>query len=213
MKYLYHGSAVPRIEALKARSILHGTDQRIVYLTDNIPYALFYIWDEGVTGYGGKHVAGAVKNGVAYCEEQFPGQLEQFYKGASGCLYYAPRTAEMGAVENRESMFYNRGDTPVQARHISDVYQDLLKYEGSGALKVLRFEERTPERQNRLVELMAQAIAQEDFCQGDKARQAFMKRYFSLAWQRARETVPPRSPVRTTDCRKKHRPLQGGDAF
>ena len=194
MEYVYHGSAVPGIETLEARSVLHGTDQRIVYLTDNIPYALFYIWDEGVTGYGGKHVTGVVKNGTAYYEEQFPGQLEQFYKGASGYLYYAPKTAEMGVVENRESMFYNRGDTPVQARHIPDVYQELLKYEELRAPRVLRFEERTPEHQDRLVELMAQAIAQEDFCRGDKARQAFMKRYFSLAWQRARETVTPRSP-------------------
>lgn len=184
-EYVYHGSAVPGIERLKARSVLHGTDRRIVYLTDNIPYALFYIWDAGITGYGGKHVTGWVKDGVAYYEEQFPGQLAEFYRGASGYLYYAPRTAEMGTVENRESMFYSVGDTPVQARRIPDVYEELLRYEASGELVVLRFEERTPERREALVELIAQDIAEAGVYEGDEAQRAFMKKYFSQAWERA----------------------------
>lgn len=45
MDYVYHGSSVAGITALEARSKLHGSNDNIVYLTGNIPYALMYIWD------------------------------------------------------------------------------------------------------------------------------------------------------------------------
>lgn len=185
MEYVYHGSAVPGIKALKARSVLHGTDEQVVYLTDSVPYALLYIWDKGVTGWGGKHVTAGVVRGQIYYEEQVPNQLERFYKGASGWLYYAPRTPEMGAVDNRERMFYSPGDTPVQARYVPDVYRELLRYEAAGELVVRRFEARTPERREALVEMMAQVIAEAGFYEGDRERQAFMRRYFTQAWERA----------------------------
>ena len=156
-----------------------------MYLTDNIPYALFYIWDEELTGSPIKHVTGWVKDGTAYYEEQFPRQLERFYRGASGWLYSAPKMPEMGAVENREGLFYNVGDTPVRARHIPDVYEELLRYEAAGALVVLRFEVQTEQRQNELISLIAEAIMRADFFQEDKVQRAFMKRYFSQAWERA----------------------------
>jgi hypothetical protein len=68
-EYLYHGSDYSGITELEARSKLHNTDKKVVYLTDNIPYALYYIWDEKHHGYSEKHVTGWIKNGVAYYEE------------------------------------------------------------------------------------------------------------------------------------------------
>ena len=41
MQFLYHGSAAAGISALEPRSRLHGSDKQVVYLTDNIPCALF----------------------------------------------------------------------------------------------------------------------------------------------------------------------------
>ena len=44
--YLYHGSYIGKIEKLIANSKKHnGKDEKIVYLTSNYAYALFYIWD------------------------------------------------------------------------------------------------------------------------------------------------------------------------
>ena len=63
-EYLYHGSDYSRITELEARSKLHNTDKKVVYLTDNIPYALYYIWDEKHNGYSRKHVTGWIKNGI-----------------------------------------------------------------------------------------------------------------------------------------------------
>lgn len=185
MEYVYHGSAVPGIERLEARSVLHGTDRRIVYLTGSVPYALFYIWDEGRIGSPIKHVTGWVKGGTAYYEEQSPRQLERFYRGTSGWLYSAPKTPEMGTVENRESLFYNLGDTPVQSRQVPDVYEELLRHEAAGELVVLRFEEQTEQRQDELTGLIAEVIVRADFYREDEVQQAFMKKYFSRAWERA----------------------------
>ena len=84
MPSLYHGSAQGGLTELKAFSSLHGRGDRVLYLTDCVPYALFYIWDGARLGSGRKHVTGSVRQGRAWYEEQFPGQLEAFYEGASG---------------------------------------------------------------------------------------------------------------------------------
>lgn len=65
-KFLYHGSVSADITELKANSPLHGSDKKVVYLTDNIPYALFYIWDGGHNNYTRKFVTGWIKNKIAY---------------------------------------------------------------------------------------------------------------------------------------------------
>ena len=189
MEYLYHGSAVPGIQALEARSTLHGTDKRIVYLTDNIPYALFYVWDEGLTGSPVKHVTGWVKGGEAHYEEQFPHQLKRFYRGVAGWLYRTPmRDAQV--VEGREGLFYAEGDVPVEAAYIPDVYGELLRHEAAGRLRVLRFVEQTRERQEELVELIAQVIFRADFYREDSVQRAFMQRHCAQAWERAEAARP-----------------------
>ena len=189
MEYLYHGSAVPGIQALEARSTLHGTDKRIVYLTDNIPYALLYVWDEGLTGSPVKHVTGWVKDGIAHYEEQFPHQLERFYRRASGWLYRTPK-GDAQAVEGREGLFYMEGDTPVEAERVPDVYEALLRHEAAGRLRVLRFVEQTRERQEELVGLIAEAIVRAGFYREDETQQAFMKKYFPQAWEKAEAAHP-----------------------
>lgn len=185
MEYLYHGSAIAGIRALEARSTLHGTDRRVVYLTDCIPYALFYVWDEKHTGCAGKHVTGWVKGGVAHYEEQFPHQLETFYRGVSGYLYRTPRDVNTHGVEERESLFYREGDAPVDAEYVPDVYEALLRHETAGELKVLRYTEQTQQRQNELIDLIAEAIVRADFFRNDPSQRAFMERYFSAAWEKA----------------------------
>ncbi len=62
MKNYYHGSCTSGITQLEARSRLHNTKAQIVYLTDSIPYALFYIWDAEHNGCSSKHVTGWTRN-------------------------------------------------------------------------------------------------------------------------------------------------------
>lgn len=56
--YFYHGSISADITKLKASSLLYNTNKKVVYLTDNIPYALFYIWDGKHNNYDRKFVTG-----------------------------------------------------------------------------------------------------------------------------------------------------------
>lgn len=185
VEYLYHGSAVGGIQSLRAGSILHGTGERVLYLTDSAPYALFYIWDENRTGFSYKHITAWLKDGLAQYEEQFPGQLEAFYRGASGWLYRVERTREIQLVEGREGLFCALGDTAVaEAAFVPDVYEALLAHEAKGRAKLWRFEERPPEKREELMERAAQWIARNGFFPG-REEAAFFRQYFPEAWLRA----------------------------
>ena len=186
MKYFYHGSKNPEIVQLEASSKLHNTGENVVYLTDSIPYALYYIWDVQHNEYSGKHVTGWIKDGIAYYEEQFSEQLKVFYQGVSGYLYYVSYNDNIKAVKNRENMFYSTDDVTVtKAEQIADVYQELLKYESEGKLIVLRYNEQSVERQNELIDLIASAIIRNNFYSDNMPKQAFMKKFFVEAWTKA----------------------------
>ena len=186
MKYYYHGSCTPGIIQLEARSKLHNSAQKVIYLTDNIPYALFYLWDEEHNGCSVKHVSGWTKNDTAYYEEQFPDQLKTFYQGVSGYLYCISDSADIKVVENRTNMFYCTMDAAVaETVYISDVYEELLKYEAAGKLVVLRYHEQSAKRQDELVDFIAQGIIHEDFYTENQEKQAFMKKHFPRSWKKA----------------------------
>ena len=186
MDFLYHGSITPGIAELEARSRLHNTDKQVVYLTNSVPYALFYIWDSTHNGSSGKHVTGGFRDGLAFYEEQFPDQMRTFYQGVSGYLYRIPHTDAIQAVENRDGLFYQTGNISVDnAVFIPDVYAELLKYEAAGQLKVLRFNEQTDARKAELTGMIAAAILRSNFFEDDKEQQHFMQKYFAAAWQTA----------------------------
>ncbi len=187
MDYLYHGSIVSGIDRIKPYSLLHGSKEKALYLTDNIPYALFYIWDGEHNHYSGKHVTAWVKNNTAYYEEQFPDQMKCFYKGVSGYLYVVPYSSDICAVEKRESLYYSLNSVSTEREdYIHDVYDELIKYELLGELKVLRFNEQSEKRQNELIDLVAASIVNEN-CFDDKEKAGFYERYFKEAWERANE--------------------------
>lgn len=188
MDFLYHGSITPGIAELEARSRLHNTDKMVVYLTSSVPYALFYIWDSAHNGSSGKYVTGGFRDGLAFYEEQFPDQLRTFYQGVSGYLYRIPYTDAIQAVENRDGLFYQAGNVSVaDAVFIPDVYPELLKYKVAGQLRVLRFNEQTDARKAELIEMIASAIRQSNFFEGDVEQQQFMQKYFASAWRQAHE--------------------------
>lgn len=189
MAYLFHGSNVADITHLEARSKLHGADEYVIYLTDHVPYALFYIWDAAHTGTQSKHVTGWTKDGIAFYEEQFPDQLRTFYQGVSGYLYYVNETPCIQSMQDRQNIFYSTEDMPIVKKEwIPDIYDALQEYERVGLLKVLRYSEQSKERQKELTEMIAVAIRRNNFFEQDKEYQAFMQRYFAEAWEYAKAT-------------------------
>ena len=184
MKYFYHGSKISGITQLKAFSKLHSTEERVVYLTDCLPYALFYIWDAEHNACSGKHVTGWVKNGVAYYEEQFPEQLRTFYHGVTGCLYCIHDQSDIKPVEGRDNLYYCPADISVsKVEQISDVYEELLQCEAEGMLTVLRYNDQSSERQKELTNLIVSAIHKEKFYVDNQEKRDFMKKHFRKAWE------------------------------
>lgn len=188
MGFLYHGSIIPGITKLEARSRLHNTDKMVVYLTNSVPYALFYIWDSQHTGSARKHVTGACRNGQAIYEEQFPGQLRTFYQGVSGYLYRIQRTEQAQPMPNRDGLYWQTDAAAVaDVLYIPDVYAELLKYEAAGLLKVLRFNEQPDARKSELIGMIAAYIRQSQFFADDDEQRQFMQKHFSAAWRQAHE--------------------------
>ena len=184
--YFYHGSISADIAELKASSLLHGTEKTVAYLTDNIPYALFYIWDGNHNIYNRKFVTGWIKNNIACYEEMFPNQLEIFYKSVSGYLYCIEKSTDISAVDGREAMYYSEKDISVnRAVYIPDIYQELMKFEALGKFKLFRFNEQSEEKQNELIDKSAGIIVKSDFFKNDQEKLQFYKKNFSAAWERA----------------------------
>lgn len=189
MSDLFHGSDNGGITVLEPFSTLYGTDKKVVYLTGSIPYALVYIWDGNHNNLRKeKHVTAWVKNGTAYYEEQFPDQLETFYKSVSGYLYRACDASGIKACAERESIFYSTDRITVEkALMVPDVYEELLRYEESGKFRVRRFNEQSIQRQMELTELIANAILRDNFCYGNEEKAKFYKMYFENSWELAKK--------------------------
>ena len=90
-------------------------------------------------------------------------------------------------VENRENMFYSTEDVIIaETIKIADVYEEFLKYESEGKLVILRYNEQPVERQNELVDFIAQGLSRSGFFEGNEQKQEFMKKHFPKSWEKAK---------------------------
>lgn len=191
---LHHGTFASGLHTLKPLSQLHNSDQNVVYLSSSIPYVLLYIWDCSKTQYSRKWVTGWQSGGITYYEEQFPGQLEAFYKGVHGYVYDIRPCDGIQPVPQREDMFYSVQPLSVyRINEIADVYQELLRYEEQGIFKLLRFEEASAEKQAELTDRIATYIDQNNLLNQNNETSRFMKRYYRQAWNKAKNEGSPAS--------------------
>ena len=185
INYLYHGSITPNIKLLDARSKLHNTDKKVVYLTSNIPYSLVYIWDAKKNNNSLKHVTCGIRNGEVFYEEKFPNQLKTFYKGVSGYLYCVDNV-DVYEVNDREYMYYSLNDKSViKTILIEDVYEELLKYEALGQFKVYRYNEQTEEKKNEFKLMNAYYFIKINFFNKDTEQINFYKTHYKESWDLA----------------------------
>ena len=186
---LHHGSSVADITFLEPRSHLHGSqNEKVVYMSGSIPYALVYIWDSEKTSYSGKYVTCALKGGVVHYEELFPDQLKAFYEGVSGYLYCVEKTDSMQHMpQTHEDMYYSWETVKVKDTiFVPDVYAELLRYEREGLIKVSRFNDASEEVQAERVEKTVKGIEMSNLLHADSEKSRFMKRYFKQAWELAK---------------------------
>lgn len=188
MTKLYHASSVSGIGTLKAVSALHGEPgAKVVYLTESLPYSLFYIWDAVRNKKPGKHVTCWLKDGVVHYEEQFPDQMRTFYEGVSGYVYSAEANASCERMPDRESMWFSRSDVKVaQATFVPDVHAEMMKYVQLGQVKVIPFGEVSKEKIRMLYDYMVQQILKNGWLrQPELPDSVFYRTYFPSVWEEA----------------------------
>lgn len=184
--YLYHGSHIGKIEKLIANSKQHnGKEEKIVYLTSNYAYALFYIWDSIKNHRTKKYITAYIKDGIVYYEEQFPNQFYEFYNNARGYVYYVEKQDEF--LNGSEESFYisNNDVDVIKYDYIDNVYEKILEYVDNGLVKILYFDEQSEERQNFLTEMIVQVILKKQLIGSNTENEFFFKKYFVEAYSKA----------------------------
>lgn len=172
---LYHGSPVPEL-----------TELRPGFLSGSPVYALLYLWDREKTGTDRKWVTAWLQGGVTYYEEQFPGQLEAFYKGTGGTVYCVGRTDDLQTVPDREDMFRSTKPLPIRkAIRIPNAWEQLMEFERQGRFRCLRFTEVSSERQRELTSRITEYIRKGNHFRDNPEHARFLKRYFASAWEQS----------------------------
>ncbi len=184
---LYHGSINSDIQILKPISQLHNTNSKVVYLTDNVPYALFYIWDSKHNKKSEKHVTAWIKNGITYYEEQFPNQMKTFYDGVKGYLYSVDCKDNCVPVADRGSMYSCESEISVDnVEVIENIYEALMEFEAKGELKVICFEDVPKERIEDLYNHMTERLVKNKVTENPDTEEAiFYQEYFKSVWDSA----------------------------
>ncbi len=187
MKKLYHGSIFGDIDELQPRSKLYGEDDsKVVYLSGNLPYSLFYIWDENKVGSSYKYVTCGLKNGVVYYEEQFEGQLKSFYEGVSGWIYVLENSGDFLPVDNREDMWYCKKAVCFNKRlFVEDVYKEIERCIQEGTVVVYSSDE---EHKQALFQWQQEYILKNDLLDLENTEESKLyQKYFSKVWLAAKE--------------------------
>lgn len=191
--YIYHGSFVSNITTLKPNLKMHnGKEEKIVYLTSNYAYALFYIWDPVNNHRKNKYITAYIKDGIVYYEEQFPNQFYEFYHKVNGCVYYVLES-DAFIKGSEESFYISNDDTKVvKCDFIDNVHNKILEYINKGLVKILYYNEQPKEKQESLKEKIVHVILKKQIIGSDNEEELFFKKYFVEAYNRAVQSIEKR---------------------
>lgn len=187
-RYLYHGSIVPNITELIANAKSHDGKSNVLYLTDSLPYSLFYIWDSKHNLKKGKHITCGIKNGIVYYEEQFENQLKRFYDGVSGYVYVVNDSDNFRQVADRESMWVSGKNVSVfEVIYVPNVYDEIQKYVAEGRIKITKYSEMDKDKIKALYDHISKRILRDGLLDHPESEDAvFYKTFFSKSWEAAR---------------------------
>ena len=184
---LYHGSFFPDIQRLRAQSADHDhPDKRVVYMTSNRAYALFYIWDPTHNQRQNKYVTAGIKDGIVCYHEQFPNQLKTFYDGVSGYLYSCKAESDWFKASKPETWLCSHDVTIETCERIENVYEEILQQEALGNVRVFRFDSLSPENQAQTVQMIADLIVKRQYLLHTEEPDAiFFATFYKQAWAKA----------------------------
>ncbi len=186
MKY-YHGSTTENLKVLIPFSSPYSNlDEAVVYLTTSRQLALHYIWDS--TKLTSRMPMLDIKDdGVLVFQEMFSGALEYFYKGLSGYIYHCEGTLNENNNSGVHTCVTSNTIVPViKSEYISDVYNEIMKYEKSGKLIYERYETLPQYRKDMIRCQVLRLIKHFNLLHDlDNPNISFYKEKFSSYWKEA----------------------------
>lgn len=134
-EFFYHASNIGGLKELLPLSTMHGSSEKVCYVTPIRAYALFYLRDMGID-----HVTcGVSESGIALYHEQFEGQLKTLYRGRSGYIYTCKGHGSFIST-HANGVWASPQPTAVSAEeYIDDVYTEILKAERIKSVKIIHF--------------------------------------------------------------------------
>ena len=182
----YHGSCKQDLKILNPFVCKDSVLKKpCVYLTTNRALASLYIWDKPFKWMN----YGIGQDGVPIYTESFPQALSVFYKGLSGCMYTCRGEYPQNGT-GISSVFVSENPVPVESsEYIGDAWEELLRLEKAGALRIQRYETLSQKRLELEKRMILQEIQKENLLQHPELPLSqFIRERFPSLWQKA-ETV------------------------
>lgn len=177
----YHASNISGLKELLPLSKIHGENMHTCYFTPNKFYGLFYIRDMEIN-----HVTCSIdENGIPTYHEQFPNQLYTIYKNRSGYIYSCMNDGLIKQGHTNGVWLATKPITVLKSEFIEDVYNEIIKAEKIGKIRVIRYEDLTDEKKDEITEMMKLYILKNGWLHYLTAKGLFFKTNFPISWQAA----------------------------
>ena len=166
----YHASPIEGLTQLEPRISNHGVP--LVYLSKKRENVLVYLSnavekfcnDTGFSYAGQWHKWGPYgfdEDGCIRLEEYYPDALVSTYRGVSGYIYSVDNIFDSGYELNIPDAATSSVAVSVSGvEYVPDAYEEILKAEKDGLIRITRFEEMTENKKNWLKRIIAEEYDQ-----------------------------------------------------
>ena len=160
----YHASSVKGIKTLEPRISNHGIP--MIYFSEKRENVLVYLSNAvekfcKETGFNYSGVwhkwasYGFDKDGILTLDEYYPNALIDTYKGVSGYIYSAEKVNNSGDTINVPYAVTSREKVTVSdCEFIEDAYEEIIKSEENGLIRITRYESLSDAKCNWIAEIM-----------------------------------------------------------
>lgn len=147
----YHASQQKDIKVLEPRISNHN--KSLIYFSTKKENVLVYLSNsiekycketnfkyDGIYSTWGPY--GFTKDGIFEFQEYYPNALEETYKGVSGYIYKTSNIPNIKLLQEIKDVYITDTNTIIEdVEYINDAYEEILKYEKQGLIKIVRYEE------------------------------------------------------------------------
>ena len=153
---LYHASSLQNLKVLSSLPVFASSKREnvLVYLADPVGR---YFREHGYS-YEGRAAKwgtyGFDKDGILVYEEYYPDALEREFKGVSGSIYSLKEEGFDAYPAIRDVYTSKKEARVLEEESIPDAYEEMLKAEGEGKIRIVRHEELSEKRKAQIAEVI-----------------------------------------------------------